>query len=115
MKNTEFKNKLEALVSKSPSKWREESDRRFEDLEGLRYSQQIAVGILRSLRENDLTQKDLAELLQVTPQTVNKWVKGSENIGIFTIGRIEKALGIKLLSVLEEGTGVAAKSSANVV
>lgn len=94
-------NKLEALVSKTPSKWIEESNKRFEDKEGLRYSQQVAVRILRTLREKKLSQKDLANLLDVSPQTVNKWVKGSENIGLFTIGRIDKALGIKLMHVNE--------------
>lgn len=101
MKKQEMSNKLEALVSKAPSKWIEESNKRFEDKEGLRYSQQVAVRILRTLREKKLSQKDLADLLNVSPQTVNKWVKGSENIGLFTIGRIDKALGVKLMHVFE--------------
>lgn len=101
MKNQDLSNKLEALVSKTPSKWIEESNKRFEDKEGLRYSQQVAVRILRTLREKKLSQKDLADLLKVTPQTVNKWVKGSENIGLFTIGRIDKVLNVKLMHVYE--------------
>lgn len=101
MNNQELSNKLEALVYKTPSKWIEESNKRFEDKEGLRYSQQVAVRILRTLREKKLSQKNLADLLEVSPQTVNKWVKGSENIGLFTIGRIDKALGIKLMHVYE--------------
>lgn len=114
MKNHDLSNKLEALVSKAPSKWIEESNKRFEDKEGLRYSQQVAVRILRTLREKKLSQKDLAELLKVTPQTVNKWVKGSENIGLFTIGRIDKALGIKLMHVFENNNSVVI-SSTNIV
>lgn len=102
MMKTDLAKKLKVLISDTPSKWREESDRRFEDIDGLRYSQQIAISILRSLREKKMSQKDLADLLKVTPQTVNKWVKGSENLGIFTIGRIEKALEIKLLEVKED-------------
>lgn len=99
MKNKELSNKLEALVSKTPSKWIEESNKRFENAEGLKYSQQVAVRILRTLRDKKLSQKDLANLLDVTPQTVNKWVKGSENFGIFTIAKIEKALEIKLMHI----------------
>lgn len=101
MNNTEMSNKLEALVSKTPSKWVEESNKRFEDKEGLRYSQQVAVRILRTLREKKLSQKDLANLLNVAPQTVNKWVKGSENFTFFTISRIEKALDIKLMHIYD--------------
>jgi transcriptional regulator with XRE-family HTH domain len=111
MKNQEMSNKLEALVSKTPSKWIEESNKRFEDKEGLRYSQQVAVRILRTLREKKLSQKDLAELLQVTPQTVNKWVKGSENFGFFTIGKIEKALDIKLMHIYENNNTLIISSS----
>lgn len=111
MKNQEMSNKLEALVSKTPSKWIDESNKRFEDKEGLRYSQQVAVRILRTLREKNLSQKDLADLLKVTPQTVNKWIKGSENIGLFTIGRIDKALGIKLMHVFENNNSVVISST----
>jgi ribosome-binding protein aMBF1 (putative translation factor) len=111
MKNQEMSKKLEALVSKTPSKWIEESNKRFEDKEGLRYSQQVAVRILRTLREKKLSQKDLADLLKVTPQTVNKWVKGSENFGFFTIGRIEKALDIKLMHIYENNNSVVISSS----
>ena len=111
MKNQEMSNKLEALVSKTPSKWIEESNKRFEDKEGLRYSQQVAVRILRTLREKKLSQKDLADLLKVTPQTVNKWVKGSENFGFFTIGRIEKALDIKLMHIYENNNSVVISTS----
>lgn len=99
-------NKLEAIVSKQPSKWVEESNFRLENKEGLRYSQQVAVRILRTLREKKLSQKDLADLLKVTPQTVNKWVKGSENIGFFTVGRIEKALDIKLMHIYENNNSL---------
>jgi len=111
MKNQDMSKKLEALVSKTPSKWIEESNKRFEDKEGLRYSQQVAVRILRTLREKKLSQKDLADLLKVTPQTVNKWVKGSENFGFFTIGRIEKALDIKLMHIYENNNSVVISSS----
>jgi transcriptional regulator with XRE-family HTH domain len=111
MKNQELSNKLEALVSKTPSKWIEESNKRTEDKEGLRYSQQIAVRILRTLREKNLSQKDLAQRLDVSPQTVNKWVKGSENIGLFTIGKIGKALGVDLIHVIENNNTVIISST----
>lgn len=111
MKSQEMSKKLEALVSKTPSKWIEESNQRFENKEGLRYSQQVAVRILRTLREKKMSQKDLADLLKVTPQTVNKWVKGSENFGFFTIGKIEKTLGIKLMCIYENNESVIISST----
>lgn len=106
MKNKELSNKLEALVSKTPSKWVEESNLRLKNKERLHYSQQVAVRILRTLREKKLTQKDLADLLEVSPQTVNKWARGSENFTFYTIVRIEKALDIKLMQIYETKNNV---------
>lgn len=114
MENQELKSKLEGLVSKTPSKWIEESNKRFEDKEGLRFSQQVAVRILRTLREKKMSQKDLADLLEVTPQTVNKWVKGSENLGLFTIARIQKALGIKIMHICENNN-ILMSSTVNII
>jgi transcriptional regulator with XRE-family HTH domain len=111
MINKEMSKKLEALVSKTPSKWIEESNKRFENKEGLKYSQQVAVRILRTLREKKISQKDLANLLEVTPQTVNKWVKGSENFGLFTLAKIEKALKIKLMHIYETNQSVLISTS----
>lgn len=111
MKNQEMINKLDALVSKNPSKWVEESSFRLENKERIRYSQQVAVRILRTLRERDLKQKDLADMLGVTPQTVNKWVKGSENFTFETIDKIEKALKIKLMYIYESNDIVIINSS----
>ena len=37
--------------------------------------------------------------LQVTPQTVNSWVKGNSNFTIETIVRIEEVLGVELIEV----------------
>jgi addiction module HigA family antidote len=92
---------LETVVSKTPNKWKEESNERYEDKEQLKYSQQVAVRILRTLREKNLTQKYLAETLKVAPQTVTKWLKGSENFTFETIVKIEKALDIKLMCIYE--------------
>lgn len=111
MKNQEMINKLDALVSKNPSKWVEESNFRLENKDRIRYSQQVAVRILRTLRERNLKQKDLADMLGVTPQTVNKWVKGSENFTFETIDKIEKALKIKLMYIYESNDIVIINSS----
>ncbi|MCF0072733.1 helix-turn-helix domain-containing protein [Dyadobacter sp. CY261] len=46
-----------------------------------------------------MSQKDLAEKSQVTLQTVNSWVKGSSNLTIETIFRIEEELGGELIGV----------------
>src|SRR3546814_8889332 len=68
-------------------------------------SQLVALKILRTLRKLGLSQKQFAEQLNVTPQHVNNWVKGSENLTFETIENIEHAVGITLIDVTEEKAG----------
>src|SRR3546814_3079783 len=67
-------------------------------------SQLVALKILRTLRKRGLSQKHFAEQLNVKPQQVSKWVKGSENLTFETIEKIEKALRITLIDRTEEYT-----------
>ena len=55
--------------------------------------------ILKHLKKGGISQKQLAEMVNVSPQQINKIVKGSENLTLETISKIEDALGIKLLDV----------------
>ena len=46
-----------------------------------------------------MTQKQLSEALNVSPQVVNKWLKGKENFTLETISKIETALETPLMQV----------------
>ena len=94
---------LEKLKNQSikDDTWTKEAEWREKNEAWLDLSFAIAVKILRTLRNRNMTQKDLAETLGLTPQYVNKIVKGSENLTIETITKIEKALGVQLIQVPE--------------
>src|SRR5690606_31842826 len=64
-----------------------------------RRSQAVALTVLRTLRAKKMSQKELAEQLGVSPQQVNKWVKGNENFTFDTIAKLEEALGIELMEI----------------
>ena len=96
----EILDKLNQTISTEPSKWLEEADYRFENKAWLQKSQAIALRILRDIRAKGISQKDLAEKLNVSPQQVNRWVKGNENLSLETISKIECALNIELITVL---------------
>jgi|APTNR8051073442_1049403.scaffolds.fasta_scaffold01835_3 transcriptional regulator with XRE-family HTH domain len=81
------------------SKWLEEATWRAENEAWLDISFSIALMIGRWLRANGMTQKELAERLGYSPQYVSKILKGSENLTLETITKIEKVLGIKLIEV----------------
>jgi len=81
------------------STWLEDAKWRQANADWLDFSAAIATKILRFLRENRITQKELAERLGFSPQYVNKIVKGSENLTLETICKIQKALKITLIEV----------------
>jgi len=92
---------IEKLKSQSikDSNWLESAKWRQQNEAWLDVSFAIALKILRTLREKNMKQKDLADLLGLSPQYINKIVKGSENLTIETISRIEQVLQIKLIEV----------------
>lgn len=89
--------KLTLIATKQTNAWLNEADFRFDNKSWLEKSQLIALKILRTLRHKNLTQKDFAKQMAVSPQVVNKWLKGSENFTLQTICKIQDALKISLL------------------
>ena len=63
----------------------------------LRESKSIALKVLLTLKEKNLTQKDLAGLMSVSPQYISKLVKGKENLTIDTITKLQDILEIGIL------------------
>lgn len=88
--------KLNKILSNKKSTWEEEAKWREENEEWLSQSFDIAVCILDTLRSKKMTQKDLAEKMNVSPQFINKIVKGQENLSLETIAKLNRALNIKL-------------------
>jgi transcriptional regulator with XRE-family HTH domain len=96
-----FKHKFEALVSKETASWHKDADFRQENRSWLKKSQAIAIKINKALTDKSMSQKELAEKMGVSPQQVNKIVKGRENLTLETIGKLEIALGISLIEVVK--------------
>lgn len=60
----------------------------------------IVLKIIRFMKENHLTQKELAERLNVSPQYINKFLHGRDlDMKVSTILRYGRVLGIKLIEV----------------
>ena len=64
----------------------------------IRYSRFIAVAVLDKMEEMGLSQKELSERMGCSPQYVNKLVKGSENLTLETIAKLEDILDLDLVS-----------------
>ncbi len=52
------------------------------------------------MEELGLTQKALAEKMDCSQQYVSKVLKGTENLSIETISKIENALGLQILALV---------------
>ena len=89
--------KLKQYKSMSPSRWKDEAEFRQKNKRWLRYSQHVAMLMLDKMEELNWTQKVLADKMGCTQQYVSKVLKGSENLSIETICKIEDALNIRLL------------------
>lgn len=93
----EIISKLNEQRSSTPSKWRENAQWRIDNKSWLRYSQRIAVMMLDRMEELGLTQKSLAEIMGCSQQYISKVLKGTENLSIETITKIESALELEIL------------------
>lgn len=67
----------------------------------LKYSQNIALIVLDELDRQNISQKELAAKMEVSPQYINKLVKGKEKLNIETISKLETALDVNILTIAE--------------
>lgn len=95
--------RINKIVTKETSSWLDDANQREVSRAWFYKSAKIAIRILREIRAqkpiNGMSQKKLAEALEVSPQYINKVIKGQENLTLETIDKIEKALGITLFEI----------------
>lgn len=86
--------KLRKYQSPTPSKWREVAEWRRANKAWLRRSQMVAVKMLDKMEAMKWTQQQVAEKLGCTQQYISKIVKGSENLSLEMLAKIEDCLDI---------------------
>lgn len=84
--------------------WYEDAKWRQENKKWLDLSFTIALSILTALKTKSISQIKLAEMVGCTPQYINKVLKGTENLQLETIVKIENALGTSLIQVVGADT-----------
>ena len=88
---------LEAHRSPTPSFWREDSQWRTDNEYWLKYSRYITLQVLRAMKDQSITQAELAKRMGCSQQYVSNLLKGSSNMTLETIARLENALSIDLV------------------
>lgn len=114
MGKEEYKNNLSKLLTSDKSVWRDNLEYRNLNKYWLKKSAKIAIKLNRVLRKEGLSQKELSERIGVSPQQINKLLKGRENLTLETISKIEIALNIELVSILNEDEFVFSKTEKSV-
>lgn len=84
---------------KKESTWLSKAKKRKDNRAWLDISFAIALKIIRYLKSNKISQKELAESLDWSPQYLNKVLKGKENLTLDTICKLQKATGLSLIEV----------------
>lgn len=93
----EIISRLKEHESATPSRWRENAEWRMANKSWLRYSQRIAMMMLDRMEELGFTQKSLATKMGCSQQYISRVLKGTENLSIETISKIESALELEIL------------------
>ncbi|HAL83907.1 MAG TPA: XRE family transcriptional regulator [Mucilaginibacter sp.] len=62
----------------------------------------IVLRINQILKAKGYTQKDLAEKMNKKPSEINKWLKGSHNLTLKTLAKLEAELGEPIIFTSKE-------------
>jgi transcriptional regulator with XRE-family HTH domain len=96
---TNFQEKLDNLVSEDKSNGQERARFRKQNKDWLLKSAEIALRVIDTLKDKKMTQAELAIQLETSPQNISKILKGQENLTLETIVKLERSLGIDLITI----------------
>ena len=88
---------LESHQSGTPSRWRADAQWRRDNEFWLTYSRHVTLQVLRGMDEQSVTQAELARRMGCSQQYVSNLLKGSSNMTLETIARLEIALNLDIL------------------
>jgi plasmid maintenance system antidote protein VapI len=97
--NKEFEN---LLSSPQDEKWKRMVRFRKANKEWLSMSSEIAMKVMDEMEKQGIKSNELAIRMKVSPQQVSKILKGRENLKLETIAKLNEALGVKLVTILQE-------------
>jgi transcriptional regulator with XRE-family HTH domain len=94
--NTE---RLQELAKPRNERAQRRSQERRENRAWLTFSQDIALALHYYMREKEMTQRELASKMGVSPVYIVRLLKGGENLTLDTICKLQDALGENLFNV----------------
>ncbi|MBO6050884.1 MAG: helix-turn-helix transcriptional regulator [Victivallales bacterium] len=91
--------RLSRYQSDESSEWMvaEEKIRYAKEKGWLQYSRKIAIKVAVAMKQQGLSRQNVADRMGCTPQYISKLLKGTENLSLETICKLEDALNISIL------------------
>lgn len=111
MKTKNLEN-FQKLVSNEQSGWLDKYLYYKANKSWLNKSALVAVNVLDALKAKGWSQKDLAQKMKVSAQHVNKILRGQQNLTFETISKLETALEISLMEIIDYKPVAEIKTSA---
>lgn len=102
MKIMKNKEKFLKLVNSVDNSWLDDFKKDLSNNEDFEINMKIVLKIIHFMKDNHLKQVDLASMLNVSPQYVNRLLGGGENISIAKAEEYGRMLGIRLIDVPSE-------------
>ncbi len=101
--NRQSSNGRLAVISEEPTliEELEGSDAGAQEMAAARLAVEVVASLHRAIRESEIPQKRLGELLDLSPGAVSQVVNGDGNLRVVTIGRYFRALGYQARIFLE--------------
>ena len=88
---------LKAHAHEEPGAWKKQAQTELEEWDWKQYSFQIAIKARRAMAQKGITQKQLAEIMGCSQQYVSLILKGTLNMTLETMSKLEKALSLDLI------------------
>ncbi len=98
MTTKENGNSLNKHVSGTAQQWKEQARNYKKNRKQIRRAQKFAIELMGYMDEQGIKQKELAVLMDVSPQQVNKILRAKANLTFDTLDKIEEALKVEITS-----------------
>ncbi|OWW25056.1 hypothetical protein B4Q04_10940 [Zobellia sp. OII3] len=89
---------INKIAVKTATQWKDRAKKDRANRRQISRAQKFALDLLDFLDENKISQKELAQRMEVSPQQVNKILRAKANLTFETLDKIEAALGVTLSS-----------------
>ena len=91
-------NNLNSKVNKTAKRWKVRAKKDRTNRRNINRAQEFALDLMELMETHKITQKELANRMEVSPQQVNKILRAKANLTFDTLDKIANALNVNISS-----------------